>query len=223
MLAAVERARLLAGKRVPVLIEGETGVGKELFARAIHGEATGASRSSPINCGAVSKELVAGELFGHVRGAFTGATTEGRPGRFELAHGGTLCLDEIGEMPLDLQPFLLRALEEGVIYRLGDAQPRRVDVRLLAMTNRNLAEEVQAGRFRRDLYYRIAVTRLHIPLLSERSHDIDLLVEAFQPAACTAVTAWSRAASGPSRWTFCAAMIGPATCASCGMWLRGCC
>jgi transcriptional regulator of acetoin/glycerol metabolism len=179
MQAAVKRGRQLARRRVPVLIEGETGVGKELFARAIHGEEGGGGPFVAYNCGAASKELIASELFGHVRGAFTGATAEGRPGRFELAHGGTLCLDEIGEMPLELQPVLLRALEEGVIYRLGDTQPRHVDVRLLAMTNRNLREEVESGHFRRDLYYRISVTRLRIPPLRERDIDIDLLVEHF--------------------------------------------
>jgi transcriptional regulator of acetoin/glycerol metabolism len=179
MQTAVNRGRQLACRRVPVLIEGETGVGKELFARAIHGEAGDGGPFVAYNCGAASKELIASDLFGHVRGAFTGATAEGRPGRFELAHGGTLCLDEIGEMPLELQPVLLRALEEGVIYRLGDTQPRHVDVRLLAMTNRNLREEVDAGHFRRDLYYRIGVTRLRIPPLRERDVDIDLLVEYF--------------------------------------------
>jgi transcriptional regulator of acetoin/glycerol metabolism len=179
MLAAVNRGRQLARRRVPVLIEGETGVGKELFARAIHGEEHGGGAFVAYNCGAASKELIGSELFGHVRGAFTGATAEGRPGRFELAHGGTLCLDEIGELPLELQPVLLRALEEGVVYRLGDTQPRRVDVRLLAMTNRNLHDEVKSGRFRGDLYYRISVTRIRIPPLRERDIDIDLLVEHF--------------------------------------------
>jgi transcriptional regulator with PAS, ATPase and Fis domain len=166
-------------KRVPVLIEGETGVGKELLARAIHGEEGEATPFIAFNCAAASKELLASELFGHVRGAFTGATSEGRPGRFELADGGTLCLDEIGELPLDLQPVLLRVLEEGIVYRLGDSQPRRVDVRLLALTNRNLREEIEAGRFRRDLYHRISVTRLHIPPLRDRGGDLDLLVERF--------------------------------------------
>jgi len=179
MLAAVNRGRQLARRRVPVLIEGETGVGKELFARAIHGEERGGGAFVANNCGAASKELIGSELFGHVHGAFTGATAEGRPGRFELAHGGTLCLDEIGELPLELQPVLLRALEEGVVYRLGDTQPRHVDVRLLAMTNRNLHDEVKSGRFRGDLYYRISVTRIQIPPLRERDIDIDLLVEHF--------------------------------------------
>nr|WP_158935005.1 sigma-54-dependent Fis family transcriptional regulator [Burkholderia sp. S171] len=179
MLAAVNRGRQLARRRVPVLIEGETGVGKELFARAIHGEERGGGAFVAYNCGAASKELIGSELFGHVHGAFTGATAEGRPGRFELAHGGTLCLDEIGELPLELQPVLLRALEEGVVYRLGDTRPRHVDVRLLAMTNRNLHDEVKSGRFRGDLYYRISVTRIRIPPLRERDIDIDLLVEHF--------------------------------------------
>ena len=179
MAEAVGRARQLVGKQVPVLIEGETGVGKELFARAIHFAHDPRRPFIALNCGAVAKDLLAAELFGHERGAFTGATSEGRQGRFELAHGGTLCLDEIGELPLDLQPFLLRALEEGVIYRLGDGQPRRVEVRLLAMTNRTLLDEVAAGRFRRDLYHRIGVTRIRPPPLRERHGDLELLVEHF--------------------------------------------
>jgi transcriptional regulator with PAS, ATPase and Fis domain len=179
LCSAIERARQLVGKHVTVLIEGETGVGKELFARALHGEERRNTPFIAFNCAATSKELLGDELFGHVRGAFTGATTEGRAGRFELADGGTLCLDEIGDMPLALQPVLLRALEEGVIYRLGDSQPRHVSVRLLALTNRNLLEEVEAGRFRRDLYHRISVTRLRIPPLRERPADIELLVERF--------------------------------------------
>jgi transcriptional regulator of acetoin/glycerol metabolism len=177
--AAIQRGRQLVGKRVAVLIEGETGVGKELFARAVHGEEARNMPFITFNCAATSKELIGDELFGHVRGAFTGATTEGRVGRFELADGGTLCLDEIGDMPLALQPVLLRALEEGVIYRLGDSQPRHVNVRLLALTNRNLLSEVEAGRFRRDLYHRISVTRLRIPPLRERDADIELLAERF--------------------------------------------
>ncbi|WP_250482066.1 sigma-54-dependent Fis family transcriptional regulator [Caballeronia sp. NCTM5] len=179
MQRAIERGRQLARRRVPVLIEGETGVGKELFARAIHGEESDEGPFVAYNCGAASKELIGAELFGHVRGAYTGATAEGRPGRFELAHGGTLCLDEIGELPLELQPVLLRVLEEGVIYRLGDTQARRVDVRLLAMTNRNLREEVECGRFRADLYYRVGVTRIRIPGLRERDGDVDLLIDHF--------------------------------------------
>jgi transcriptional regulator of acetoin/glycerol metabolism len=173
------RIRQLRGKRVPVLIEGETGVGKELFARALHGEVTDSNPFIVFNCGAVVKDLLASELFGYVRGAFTGATAGGAVGRFEQAHGGTLCLDEIGEMPLDLQSFLLRVLEDGVVYRLGSGQPHPVDVRLVAMTNRHLLDEVAAGRFRRDLYHRLSVTRLQPPPLRDRDGDIDLLVAHF--------------------------------------------
>ena len=175
-----DRARKIAQGSTPVLIEGETGVGKELFARAIH--AAGKNSSGPLvtyNCGALSKELIGSELFGYVKGAFTGANNDGRIGRFELADGGTLCLDEIGEMPLELQTYLLRVLDEGIVYRLGDNKPRKIDVRLLAMTNRNLREEVNAGRFRQDLFYRIGVTELNIPPLRVRGNDIVQLVEHF--------------------------------------------
>jgi transcriptional regulator with PAS, ATPase and Fis domain len=180
LLTVIDQAQRLAPLSVPVLIEGETGVGKELFARAIHG--TGAVADGPFvpfNCGAVSKEMLASELFGYIRGAFTGASQDGRIGRFGLADGGTLCLDEIGELPLDLQPYLLRVLEEGIVYRVGDNVPRRVNVRLLAMTNRNLREEVAAGRFRADLYYRLSVTGLRIPPQRERAGDIDRLLVSF--------------------------------------------
>jgi len=179
LVNGIERARHLRARRVGVLIHGETGVGKELFARAIHGDEESSGPFLSFNCGATTKELIGSELFGHVRGAFTGATNDGRAGRFELAHGGTLCLDEIGELPLDLQPVLLRALEEGVVTRLGESKPRRVDVRLLAMTNRDLLKEVEAGRFRRDLYHRISVTSIRVPPLRDRIGDIDLLTHHF--------------------------------------------
>ena len=184
---AVAKAKRAASSRVPILVEGETGVGKELFAKLIHsaGQNDPDGRGDPkapfiaFNCGAVSKDLLGAELFGHVAGAFTGAARDGRAGRFELAHGGTLCLDEIGELPLDLQPYLLRVLEEGAVYRLGDGKPRSVDVRLVALTNRNLKEEVAAGRFRRDLYFRISTVTLDIPPLRERATDIDQLIDYF--------------------------------------------
>lgn len=117
------------------------------------------------------------ELFGHVAGAFTGASREGKPGVFELAHGGVLSLDEIGEMPIDIQPFLLRVLEERVVQRLGDSRSRAVNVRLVASTNRDLKQEVEAGRFRRDLFYRISTVSIRIPPLRERGNDVLLLVE----------------------------------------------
>lgn len=176
---AINRARLLVGRSVPILIDGETGVGKELLARAIHNDADDRRPFIVFNCAAVSKELAAAELFGHVPGAYTGATREGRPGRFELAHKGTLCLDEIGDMPLDLQPLLLRVLEEGIVYRVGDTVPRRINARLITITNRDLRADVEAGRFRRDLFYRISVTSITLPPLRERVEDIEPLVDHF--------------------------------------------
>lgn len=164
-----------------VLIEGETGVGKELFARLIH-MGSRKSADSPliaVNCGAITKELFGSELFGHVAGAFTGALRDGKPGLFEQADGGLLCLDEIGEMPLDLQPFLLRVLEERVVHRLGESRDRPVDVKLVASTNRHLKDEVAQGRFRRDLYYRIGAVSINIPPLRERGDDVLLLIEHF--------------------------------------------
>jgi transcriptional regulator of acetoin/glycerol metabolism len=164
-----------------LLIEGETGVGKELFARLIHARSQ-KSASNPfiaLNCGAITKELFGSELFGHTAGAFTGASREGKAGVFELANGGVLSLDEIGEMPIDIQPFLLRVLEERVVHRLGDSRPRPVDVRLVASTNRDLKREVDAGRFRRDLFYRISTVSIHVPPLRERGADSVLLIEHF--------------------------------------------
>lgn len=164
-----------------LLIEGETGVGKELFARLIHA-ASRKSANNPfiaLNCGAVTKELFGSELFGHVGGAFTGASREGKPGVFELASGGVLSLDEIGEMPLDMQPFLLRVLEERAVNRLGDSRLRPVDVRLVASTNRDLKVEVANGRFRKDLFYRISTVSICVPPLRERGSDSLLLIEHF--------------------------------------------
>lgn len=181
LLQAVEKIERAALGRTAILLEGETGVGKELFARLVHAasQKTGKEPFIAFNCGAVSKELLGGELFGHAPGAYTGATREGRPGRFEFAHGGVLSLDEIGEMPLDLQPYLLRVLEERAVYRLGDSKPRPVDVRLVASTNRNLKQEVAEGRFRKDLYFRIGVVKFTIPPLRERSGDVEILIDHF--------------------------------------------
>ncbi|ABI56381.1 sigma-54-dependent Fis family transcriptional regulator [Alkalilimnicola ehrlichii MLHE-1] len=177
MRAACDKARRLAATDAPILIEGETGVGKELFAQGIHALSMLTGPFIPVNCGALPKDLIGGEMFGYVGGAFTGASQEGRPGKLEAADGGTLCLDEVSEMPLDLQPTLLRILEDGVVYRIGSHQPRRVRARLLSMTNRNLPEEIESGRFRQDLFYRIAALRLRIPPLRERGDDIALLAE----------------------------------------------
>lgn len=178
---AVEKVARAALGRTAVLLEGETGVGKELFARLVHAasQKTGKEPFVAFNCGAVSKGLLGGELFGHAPGAYTGATREGKPGRFEFANGGVLSLDEIGEMPLDLQPYLLRVLEERAVYRLGDNKPRPVDVRLVASTNRNLKQEVAEGRFRKDLYFRIGVVKITIPPLRERLGDVEILIDHF--------------------------------------------
>ncbi len=184
--AARERARRLAANRLPILIEGETGVGKELFARAIKGASPDPDGPFvPVNCGGMARELIASELFGYAKGAFTGADEHGRAGKIEKADGGILCLDEIGEMPLDLQSYLLRVLEDGVVYRVGEHEGRRVTIRILAMTNRDLLAEVEAGRFHRDLYYRIAAARLRIPPLRERGADVVLLAQTFAAAAAT--------------------------------------
>jgi DNA-binding NtrC family response regulator len=162
-----------------VLIEGETGTGKELVARAIH--RLGHRRDQPfvaINCAGLSEELAASQLFGHRRGSFTGAVND-QQGLFEAAHGGTLLLDEIGDLPLRVQTTLLRVLEEHAVLRLGESQPRAVDVRVLAATHRDLAREAAEQRFRQDLLYRIRVARVRLPALRERREDLPLLVRAF--------------------------------------------
>lgn len=174
----VARARQLAKSQVPILLSGETGVGKEIFAKGIH-EAQG-NPSTPfvaLNCGGFSRELLTSELFGHAEGSFTGAKRGGMIGKIEAANGGTLFLDEIGEMPIDLQPHFLRVLEENEVYRLGENKPRKVNFRLIAATHRDLRKEIREGNFRMDLFYRIAVTTVSIPPLRERPEDIPLLAQ----------------------------------------------
>ncbi|WP_196518295.1 sigma 54-interacting transcriptional regulator [Halomonas sp. PA16-9] len=160
----------------PILIEGETRVGKELFARAIHNELPRSGSFVPINCGAMSRELMASELFGYEKGAFTGADRSSA-GKIEVADCGTLCLDEIGELPPGMQPYLLRVLDDGIVYRIGSHQEKRVAIGLVSMTNRNLANEVEKGTFRQDLFYRIATLRLRVPPLRERGDDVLLIAE----------------------------------------------
>ncbi|MCX7761782.1 MAG: sigma-54 dependent transcriptional regulator [Candidatus Kryptonium sp.] len=168
------------GDDTTVLIIGETGTGKELIARYIHEKS--ARRDGPfiaINCGAIPKDLVESELFGYERGAFTGATEKMKQGKFELAHGGTILLDEIGELSPEAQVKLLRVLQDKKFYRLGGTKEISVDVRVIASTNKNLKEEVEAGRFRSDLYYRLNVATIYLPPLRERKEDIPLLVMSF--------------------------------------------
>ncbi len=179
LMRVLDRARLAAQADADILVEAESGTGKELLARFIH-EAS-QRRDKPfvaINCAAVPEQLLESELFGHVRGAFTGATVP-KAGKFELANGGTLLLDEIGEMPLELQPKLLRVLQEREVERLGDTRTIPVNIRIIATTNVSLQEMVELGRFRADLYYRLNVIPLTLPPLRERSEDIPLLGEYF--------------------------------------------
>ena len=171
--------RRLAPHVRTALITGETGTGKELVARALHRIGPRRDRRFvTVNCSAVVETLFESELFGHVRGAFTGAT-ENKPGLFELADGGTLFLDEIGELPLTVQAKLLRVLELGEVHRVGSLEPRRVNVHVIAATNRDLRAEVAAGRFRSDLYYRLNIVEVKLPPLRDRREDIPYLTAAF--------------------------------------------
>jgi len=175
----IARMRQIAPSNIPVLITGESGTGKELVAQAIHNNSKRKDKQFvPLNCAGLSESILEDELFGHVRGAFTGAEKD-RQGRFEYAHGGTLFLDEVGDMPLNMQAKLLRVLESGEVVRLGSNETRHVDVRFIAATNHDLKQLVKEGKFREDLYYRIAGVDLYLPPLRERREDIPVLTRHF--------------------------------------------
>lgn len=177
ILQAIALAKKVAPTDATVLLTGETGTGKEVFAQAIHQESIRMNQNFvAINCSAFSKELLENELFGHKAGSFTGATKD-QKGLFEEAHNGTIFLDEIGEMALDLQAKILRVLESGEFLRVGDAKPIKVNVRIIAATNRNLENEIELGNFRSDLFYRLSVFDIELPSLRERVKDIKLLAQ----------------------------------------------
>jgi DNA-binding NtrC family response regulator len=173
-----EKIVVAARSASTVLITGESGTGKELVARAIHEMSERKGAFVPINCAAIPAELIEAELFGHTGGAFTGAK-QPRAGLFEAADGGTALLDEVGELPLAMQPKLLRVLQEGAVRRVGENRERTINVRVIAATNRNLENDVKEGRFREDLFWRLNVINLHVPALRDRAFDIPLLVEHF--------------------------------------------
>jgi DNA-binding NtrC family response regulator len=197
MVAVFAMLDKLAGSEVTILLAGETGTGKDLLAHAVHEASPRASGPLVVfDCGAVTASLIESELFGHEKGAFTGAVAE-RAGAFERAAGGTLFLDELGELPLELQPRLLRALEQREVRRVGGSVELAVDVRVIAATNRDLAAEVAAGRFRHDLYFRVTAAVVEVPPLRARPEDLPLLVDALlegrahaTPAAMAALAAY---------------------------------
>jgi transcriptional regulator with GAF, ATPase, and Fis domain len=182
----LSQLELVAPTEATILVLGESGTGKELVAREAHARSARADRPLvplvKVNCSAIPRDMFESEFFGHVRGAFTGALRD-RTGRFQLADGGTLFLDEVGDLPLDLQPKLLRVLQEGQYERVGDDTTREVNVRVIAATNRDLQAEARAGRFREDLYYRLSVFPLQVPPLRERKDDIPLLAAHFAALA----------------------------------------
>jgi len=182
----IEFSKNISKSKLNVLITGESGTGKEVFARAIHVESGRKGYFVPINCSAIPSELMESELFGYKGGAFTGSSKEGRIGKFELANNGTIFLDEIGDMPLNMQPKILRVIEDGIITRIGSETSIKVDVRIIAATNKDLKKLMENGLFRKDLYYRLNSVLIELPPLRERKSDIPLLVNKFLKDFCIA-------------------------------------
>ena len=208
MRDVIERLKRIAPTNASVLIQGETGTGKELVAQAIHQNSP--RKNKPfvaLNCAALSENILESELFGHVKGAFTDASTD-RVGKFEYAHGGTMFLDEVGDMPLATQIKLLRVLENGEITRVGSNNPIKVNVRILSATNRNLEDSIAAGTFRSDLYHRLKVVTIRLPTLRERSQDIPILIDYFIKQFSASTASRSRACRRP-RGTSCLAFDWP--------------
>ncbi|MEA1974043.1 MAG: sigma 54-interacting transcriptional regulator, partial [Bacillota bacterium] len=175
----VELAKKISDTNINVLITGESGTGKEIFAQAIHNKSKRSGNFVPVNCSAIPKDLIESELFGYEKGSFTGALSKGKTGKFELANNGTILLDEIGDLPLNMQPKILRILEDGIFYRIGGNKPIKIDVRLISSTNRDIKSLVNQKLFRKDLYYRLNSVHIELPPLRERKSDIPLLIEKF--------------------------------------------
>ncbi|MFZ5966377.1 MAG: sigma-54-dependent Fis family transcriptional regulator [Bacillota bacterium] len=183
LLNTISYAKKIADSKSTILILGESGTGKEIFAQSIHNDSNRRDEAFvAMNCGAIPRNLIESELFGYEEGAFTGAKRGGNAGKFEIADGGTIFLDEIGEMPLEMQPNLLRVIEEGIVSRIGSSKQIPVNVRIIAATNKDLRQEVEKGNFRKDLYYRLNVLPVHLPPLRERKDDIPLLINYFMKA-----------------------------------------
>lgn len=174
----------VSDSKINILITGESGTGKEVFSRAIHIESKRKGHFIPINCSAIPAELMESELFGYEGGAFTGALRKGKVGKFELAHNGTLFLDEIGDMPINMQPKILRVLEDGLITRVGGSKSIKVDVRIIAATNKDLKKMIEEGTFRKDLYYRLNSILVQLPPIRERKDDIPQLIRTFTKQYC---------------------------------------
>lgn len=180
MIEIIQLAKKSSKSNCNILIEGESGTGKELIAQSIHNYSMRAAGPFlAVNCASIPRELVESELFGYERGAFTGASKEGHPGKFELADGGTIFLDELGELPLDMQSKLLRVLDNNKIIRVGGTYEKQLNVRVIGATNRNLKEEMKKKNFREDLYYRLGVINIKILPLRYRKEDIEVLVNSF--------------------------------------------